>query len=134
MKIKLPPIIYGTAWKENKTAKLVMQAVKAGFRAIDTANQKRHYREDYAGDALLELKKEGIAREDLFLQSKYTYQRGHDHRLPFDPHSDYETQVRASFASTLENLHTDYLDSYILHGPSESEGLTSVPSESNRNN
>ncbi|MSR78432.1 MAG: aldo/keto reductase [Candidatus Omnitrophica bacterium] len=121
---KIPSIIYGTAWKEDATADLVKKAVNAGFRAIDTANQKKHYREDYAGAALLELKRQGIQREDLFLQSKYTYQQGQDHRLPYDPKADFSTQVRASFANSLENLHADYLDSYLLHGPSSGYGMT----------
>ncbi|MDP3920366.1 MAG: aldo/keto reductase [Candidatus Omnitrophota bacterium] len=121
---QIPPIIYGTAWKQEATAGLVKRAVAAGYRAIDTANQKRHYREDYVGDALLELKEQGIRREDLFLQSKYTYVEGQDHRLPYDPEADFTTQVRSSFASSLENLHTDYIDSYLLHGPRSSAGMT----------
>lgn len=120
----LPPIIYGTAWKEERTAGLVKRAVNAGFRAIDTANQKKHYREDYVGDALLELKEEGIRRKDLFLQSKYTYREGQDHRLPYNPADDFKTQVRSSFQSSLKNLHTDYLDSYLLHGPRAASSLT----------
>ncbi len=121
---KFPAMIYGTAWKENATAELVKKAVAAGFRALDTANQKRHYREDYAGEALAELKSRGIKREDLFLQSKYTYREGQDHRLPYDPKADYATQVRSSFAGTLKNLCIDYLDSYLLHGPRSPEGMT----------
>ena len=121
---QIPPIIYGTAWKADRTAELTKQAVTAGYRAIDTANQKRHYREDYVGEALKELKRQGINREDLFLQSKYTYQAGQDHRLPYDPDADFSTQVQSSFASTLKNLHTDYMDSYLLHGPSSSAQLT----------
>lgn len=117
------PMIYGTAWKEDKTKELVIQAVQSGFRAIDTANQKRHYREDYVGEALVELSKQGIARENLFLQSKYTFLRGHDHRVPYDPKASFDSQLRASFGNTLEQLHTDYLDSYLLHGPSSGNGL-----------
>ncbi len=114
-------MIYGTAWKQDATAGLVKQAAAAGFRAIDTANQKKHYREDFVGEALQELK---IRREDWFLQSKYTYPQGQDHRLPYDPKSSFTEQVQSSFASSLENLHTDYLDSYLLHGPSAYDGLT----------
>ncbi len=117
-------MIYGTAWKESATARLTIEAVTAGFCGIDTANQKKHYREDFVGEALLALKRDGIFREDLFLQSKYTYQEGQDHRLPYDPEDDLGAQVRSSFASTLKNLHTDYLDSYLLHGPSSSAGMT----------
>lgn len=127
MKIaQLPPIIYGTAWKEEATAGLVKKAVAAGFCGIDTANQKKHYREDYTGEALLELKQQGVARKDLFLQSKFTYREGQDHRLPYDPNADFTTQVKSSFESTLKNLHTDYLDSYLIHGPSSPYSMTDV--------
>ncbi len=119
-----PKILYGTAWKEEATGALIQVAVTAGYRAIDTANQKRHYREDYVGEALVELKSSGVARENLFLQSKYTYQAGQDHRLPYDPRADFGTQVRSSFAGSLKNLHTDYLDSYLLHGPRSGHGMT----------
>lgn len=117
-------MIYGTAWKQEATAELVKTAVQAGFRAFDTANQKKHYREDYAGEALFALRNEGIKREDLFLQSKYTYEQGQDHRLPYDPADDFSKQVHDSFESTLKNFHTDYVDSYLLHGPSAPQGLT----------
>ncbi len=117
-------MIYGTAWKESNTFALVLQAFRAGFRAIDTANQKKHYQEDLVGQALLELKQQGISRDDLFLQSKYTYQDSQDHRLPYNPKDDFRIQVRDSFESSLKNLHTDYLDSFLLHGPSAYEGLT----------
>ncbi|MBI3317131.1 MAG: aldo/keto reductase [Candidatus Omnitrophica bacterium] len=121
---QIPPMIYGTAWKEEATAELVKHAVAAGFRGIDTANQKKHYREDYVGNALLELKAQGISREDLFLQSKYTYQEGQDHRLPYDPSADFTTQVKSSFAGSLKNLYTDYLDSYLIHGPRSAQQMT----------
>jgi len=121
----IPPFLYGTAWKEERTAPLVRLAVQSGFRGIDTANQRRHYFEQAVGDALEELWGDGrLAREDLFLQTKFTYADGQDHRLPYDPRADFPTQVRQSFASSLQHLHTDYLDSYVLHGPSVSRGLS----------
>lgn len=125
----IPFIIYGTAWKQDATSSLVVQAVHAGFRGIDSANQKKHYREDYLGDALLLLRQEGIARDSLFLQSKFTYAQGQDHRLPYDPSETYSKQVYASFASTLKNLHTDYLDCYLLHGPISYPGITDADRE-----
>lgn len=120
----LPKIIYGTAWKKDATAGLVRTAAAAGYRAFDTANQKKHYREDYTGDALRELMGERLRREELFLQSKYTDAAGQDQRLPYDPGADYATQVRASFASTLGHFGTDYLDSFLVHGPLSTAGLT----------
>ena len=119
----LPAIIYGTAWKQEATAEAVGNAVTAGYRGIDTANQKKHYREDYLGDALANLSGLRIRREEFFLQSKYTFQDGQDHRLPYDPNDDFGKQVESSFAGSLKNLHTDYLDSYLLHGPSASDGM-----------
>jgi diketogulonate reductase-like aldo/keto reductase len=103
----LPKIIYGTAWKQDSTAALVREAAGFGYRAFDTANQKKHYREDYAGDALHALMRGGLRREELFLQSKYTDAAGQDHRLPYDPGAQYATQVRASFESTLAHFHMD---------------------------
>lgn len=35
--VKMPPMIFGTAWKKEQTADLVKQALVAGFRGIDTA-------------------------------------------------------------------------------------------------
>lgn len=109
-----PVLIYGTAWKQDATAALVAQALAAGYRAFDTANQLKHYREDFAGAAL---RASGVPRAELFLQSKYTSARGQDHRLPYDPAAPVAEQVRASFASSLAHFGTDYLDSYLIHGP-----------------
>lgn len=40
-----PPLIsYGTAWKKDRTTALVYEALKVGFRGIDTACQPKHYR------------------------------------------------------------------------------------------
>ena len=41
--VKMPKLIYGTAWKKERTAGLVEKAVKLGFRGIDTACQPKHY-------------------------------------------------------------------------------------------
>ncbi len=112
-----PKMIYGTAWKESATAALVEMAILSGFRAIDTANQPRHYSESLVGDALLKLKSQGISREMLFLQTKFTSPNGHDQRIPYDPSADIPTQIEISFRSSLKHLHTDYVDSYLLHGP-----------------
>ena len=120
---RIPTMIYGTAWKQEATKELAKKALLAGFDAIDTANQKKHYREDFLGEALAELFNEGVTRESLFLQSKFTYVQGQDHRLPYNPEDDIPTQVMSSFKSSLKNLHTSYLDSYLLHGPMLRDGL-----------
>ncbi|MBM4132553.1 MAG: aldo/keto reductase [Nitrospira sp.] len=121
--VPMPSFMYGTAWKKDATAQLVEQAVAAGFRAIDTANQLIHYQEALVGEALLALAQQGIPRERLFLQTKFTPVNGQDHRTPYDAKADLTTQVKQSFASSLAHLHTTYLDSYVLHGPYQRYGL-----------
>jgi diketogulonate reductase-like aldo/keto reductase len=121
--VPVPAFFYGTAWKEDRTEELTRLALQAGFRAIDTANQRKHYHEAGVGAAVAAFLAEGGRREDLFLQTKFTYARGQDHRLPYDPSAPYEQQVEQSFASSLEHLQVSHLDSYVLHGP-ESHGLT----------
>jgi len=121
--VPVPSFMYGTAWKKEATAQLVRLAVAAGFTAIDTANQLIHYQEAQVGDALLALAQQGIPRDRLFLQTKFTPTNGQDHRTPYDASAALTTQVVQSFNSSLAHLHTDYLDSYVLHGPYQRQGL-----------
>ena len=114
----LPKFIYGTAWKEERTTQLVELALKSGFKAIDTANQAKHYSENLVGRALKNaFDNKLITRKDIWLQSKFTSINGQDHRLPYDANADLTTQVKQSFDSSLKHLNIDYLDSYLLHGP-----------------
>jgi diketogulonate reductase-like aldo/keto reductase len=130
MPAPLPDFLYGTAWKEDRTAALTELAIRNGFRGIDTANQRRHYFEAGVGAALATAYREGIvSRDGLFLQTKFTYRPGQDHRLPYDPAESFSTQVAQSMASSLEHLGTDYVDSYVLHGPWSGRGWTDVDAE-----
>jgi diketogulonate reductase-like aldo/keto reductase len=114
----VPDFLYGTAWKEDRTAALTELALRTGFRGIDTANQRRHYFEAGVGQGLAASYRAGaVTRADLFLQTKFTYQRGQDHRLPYDPEARFSAQVAQSLASSLEHLGTDQVDSFVLHGP-----------------
>jgi diketogulonate reductase-like aldo/keto reductase len=122
--VRVPRFLYGTAWKEQETRRLTGLALRAGFRGIDTANQRRHYDEAAVGQALAAAIASGlIAREDLFLQTKFTFRPGQDHRLPYDPRAPIPVQVEQSFASSLAHLGTEVIDSYLLHGPSLRSGL-----------
>lgn len=125
-----PHFLYGTAWKEERTAGLVELALRAGFRGIDTANQRRHYVEAGVGEGLAAAYRAGVVtRAELFLQTKYTDQRGQDHRLPYDPAASLAQQVSQSLASSLEHLATDYVDSYVLHGPASGYGWSEADAE-----
>mmetsp|Transcript_32786 Transcript_32786/g.61668 ORF Transcript_32786/g.61668 Transcript_32786/m.61668 type:complete len:181 (+) Transcript_32786:208-750(+) len=118
--VKIPRLLYGTAWKKERTTELVKLAVRQGFKGIDTACQPKHYSEDLVGQALEELEGEGISRASLFLQTKYTPERGQDpKRMPYDPKAPLPDQVAQSFETSTRNLRTDYVDSLVLHSPIE---------------
>jgi diketogulonate reductase-like aldo/keto reductase len=130
LQLPVPGFLYGTAWKEDRSAGLTELAIRAGFRGIDSANQRRHYFESGVGEGLATVYRAGVVtRADLFLQTKFTYQRGQDHRLPYDPSAGLFAQVAQSLASSLEHLNTDYVDSYVLHGPSSSHDWTDEDAE-----
>jgi diketogulonate reductase-like aldo/keto reductase len=125
-----PDFLYGTAWKEERTPALTELALRMGFRGIDTANQRRHYFEAGVGQGLAAAYREGlVTRSDVFLQTKFTYRPGQDHRLPYDPAASLSVQVEQSMASSLEHLGTDYVDSYVLHGPASGYGWIDADSE-----
>lgn len=70
---KKPFLVYGTAWKKERTAELVSQAVHAGFRFIDTACQPRHYNESGVGEGWSTAAQElGLGRDEFYLQTKFT--------------------------------------------------------------
>jgi diketogulonate reductase-like aldo/keto reductase len=122
--VSVPSFFYGTAWKEARTKELTELALGTGFVAIDTANQRRHYVEEAVGEAVAATLTIGaVTRAELFLQTKFTYARGQDHRLPYDADADFATQVTQSVSSSLHHLRTSTLDSYLLHGPYGGQGL-----------
>jgi diketogulonate reductase-like aldo/keto reductase len=126
----LPDFLYGTAWKEDRTPALTELALRIGFRGIDTANQRRHYFEAGVGQGLAAAYQAGVVtRADVFLQTKFTYRPGQDHRLPYDPAASLSAQVAQSMAGSLEHLGADYVDSFVLHGPASGYGWADADSE-----
>lgn len=124
-KVNMPRMVYGTAWKKNRTADLVYQAIKEGFRGIDTAAMKRHYSEELTGEGIRRAIKDGIVtREELYIQTKYT---PHDDAFLAEPalYPNITSQVLASVISSLRNLahcesdedDTSYIDCLIMHSP-----------------
>src|SRR5262249_47491471 len=125
--VRVPRFLYGTAWKEEQTRRLTELALAQGFRGIDTANQRRHYHEAAVGQAIAAAVQGGrVAREGLFLQTKFTFPHGQDHRLPYDLEAPIATQVEQSLAGSLEHLGASVIDSYLLHGPSRRAGLAAA--------
>ncbi len=125
--IDVPALFYGTAWKEERTSDLTGMALSEGFRAIDTANQRRHYFEAAVGEAVDAFINAGkVPRSELFVQTKFTYASSQDHRLPYDSAAPPALQVMQSFERSLEHLHTSHIDSYLLHGPSRARGFSRV--------
>src|SRR6516165_9021989 len=113
--VRVPRFLYGTAWKEGATRPLTELALRQGFRGIDTANQRRHYDEAAVGQALGATIAGGLlARNDLFLQTKFTFRAGQDHRLPYDTAAPVRSQVEQSFASSLGHLGAEVIDSFLL--------------------
>lgn len=78
----------------------VTWALKAGYRAIDTAAVYKN--EESVGQAL---KDSGIKREDLFITTKvWNDDQGYDETL-------------AAFETSLKKLQLDYVDLYLIHWP-----------------
>jgi diketogulonate reductase-like aldo/keto reductase len=113
--IRVPKILYGTAWKKSATEHLVTTALRHGFRGIDTACQPKHYEESDVGAGIAS---SGLARDQLYLQTKFTPPSGQDpRRVPYEPKASIPQQVTQSFEVSLRNLRTDRLDCLVLHSP-----------------
>ncbi|MBY6243229.1 aldo/keto reductase [Methylosinus sp. Sm6] len=116
--VVMPRLVYGTAWKKERTASLVELALRAGFRGVDTACQPKHYHEPGVGEGLAVLFGEGLSRSDVYLQTKFTPLPGQDpENVPYDAAADIGRQVRQSFEASLRNLRVDRLDGLVLHSP-----------------
>ena len=116
--VRMPRLIYGTAWKKDRTASLVELALRSGFRGVDTACQPKHYHEAGVGEALAVAFSDGLARSEAYVQTKFTPLAGQDpNDVPYDPRASLSEQVAQSFERSLRNLRTDYLDGLLLHSP-----------------
>lgn len=107
---KIPQIGFGTLnvppdrnpTKENTaiTAKIVQEAIEAGYRHIDTAQM--YGNEKGVGDGIAA---SGIPRREIFITSKL----GNGNHKPAD--------VYRSFNETLKKLGVEYLDLFLMHWP-----------------
>jgi diketogulonate reductase-like aldo/keto reductase len=125
--VPVPRILYGTAWKKLQTEDLVKKAIQAGFRGIDTACQPKHYHEAGVGAGVAAALDHKLKRENLYLQTKFTTLSGQDpNSVPYDPKADAAAQVHQSFARSLRNLQTNYVDCLVLHSPLQSPDMAPV--------
>jgi diketogulonate reductase-like aldo/keto reductase len=117
----VPPkveILYGTAWKQDDTERLVRHAIEAGFRGIDTACQPKHYNEAGVGAGVAACLSARLHRSQLYLQTKFTPLSGHEpQQVPYESGASPGDQVEQSCALSLRNLRTEYLDCLVLHSP-----------------
>ena len=98
----IPAVGFGVFMIPNDgtTYQAVLQAVKAGYRHIDTA--AAYFNESEVGKAV---KDSGIPREEIFITSKLWLQ-------------DYGYEAaKKGIAVSLEKLGVDYIDLYLLHQP-----------------
>lgn len=99
--VKMPMIGFGVYQIPlEDTKRCVLDAIKAGYRHIDTAQS--YFNEEAVGDAIVEC---GLPREELFITSKVWIE-----------HYGYE-ETKASVLESLRKLKTDYIDLMLLHQP-----------------
>lgn len=100
--VKMPMVGFGVFQirDDETTQKVVEEAIKVGYRLIDTAQS--YGNEEAVGKAI---KSSGVPREDLFITSKL-----------WISDMSYEGAKKA-FAESLSKLDLDYIDLYLLHQP-----------------
>ena len=89
---------------ENECKEVVLNAIRIGYRLIDTASSYKN--EEAVGAAIRAAEKEGIAkRNELFIATKaYIQEMGYEN-------------LKKAFARSLQKLGLDYLDLYLIHMP-----------------
>ena len=99
--VKMPILGYGVYQvTKEECERCVLDALKVGYRAIDTAQS--YFNEEEVGNAI---QKSGIPREEIFLTTKVWVE-----------HYGYE-EAKKSVLESMKKLKTDYLDLVLLHQP-----------------
>ena len=99
--IKMPILNFGVYQiPQNETKEAVLNALKVGYRGIDTAQS--YFNEREVGDAVREC---GIPRDEIFITTKIWLDNyGYD-------------KCKKSVLESLDKLQTDYIDLVLLHQP-----------------
>lgn len=89
---------------KNECKEVVLNAIRIGYRLIDTASSYKN--EEAVGAAIRAAEKEGIAkRNELFIATKaYIQEMGYEN-------------LNEAFLRSLQKLGLDYLDLYLIHMP-----------------
>ncbi|MFR2233889.1 MAG: aldo/keto reductase [Lachnospiraceae bacterium] len=99
--VKMPILGYGVYQvTKDECERCVLDALKVGYRAIDTAQS--YFNEEEVGSAIV---KSGIPREEIFLTTKVWLE-----------HYGYE-EAKKSVKESMRKLKTDYIDLVLLHQP-----------------
>lgn len=99
--VKMPILGYGVYQvTKDECERCVLDALKAGYRAIDTAQS--YFNEEEVGSAIA---KSGVPREEIFLTTKVWIE-----------HYGYN-ECRASVLESMRKLQTNYIDLMLLHQP-----------------
>lgn len=99
--VKMPQLGYGVYQVgKDECERCVMDALKVGYRLIDTAQS--YFNEQEVGNAVV---KSGISRGELFITSKVWIE-----------HYGYD-ECKKSVENSLKKLQTDYIDLMLLHQP-----------------
>ncbi|MEZ0164772.1 aldo/keto reductase [Kineococcus sp. LSe6-4] len=103
--VSIPQLGFGV-WQvpPEQTAEVVLQALQAGYRHIDTA--AGYGNEAGVGDAL---RASGIPREEVFITTK----------LANDEHG--RDKTLAAFEASMDRLALEYLDLYLIHWPQQAD-------------
>ena len=99
--VKMPQLGYGVyQTPPEQTEECVLNAIKAGYRSIDTA--QAYNNEESVGNAI---EKCGLPREELFITTKI-----------WISNAGYE-KAKVSIDASLKKLKTDYVDLLLIHQP-----------------
>ncbi len=105
--VEIPQLGFGVFQVPNdETTQVVLEAIKAGYRSIDTA--AIYGNEAQVGEAVAKC---GVPREELFITSKL-----------WNDDQGYESTLKA-FEESLNKLGLDYLDMYLIHWPTPQKQL-----------
>ena len=99
--VKMPKLGYGVYQPPpEETERCVLDAIKVGYRSIDTA--QAYGNEEGVGNAIA---KSGLPREEFFITTKI-----------WISNAGYE-KAKASIETSLKKLKTDYIDLLLIHQP-----------------